>query len=129
MAKRIASGDHAGAAEQFIETVALGPGAWAQLPPEFQQTMIDNAPTFLDETNDPEQFAVDLDGIKRCSQPILLTKGDQSPPTFGPVIARLASVLPRAECATLPGAGHIPRVTHPKDYVDAVTAFIGKHAG
>ena len=31
---RIASGDHRGAAKQFIETVALGPGAWAQLPPD-----------------------------------------------------------------------------------------------
>ncbi|MGH2543823.1 MAG: alpha/beta fold hydrolase, partial [Ardenticatenaceae bacterium] len=31
--ERIASEDHAGAAEQFVETVALGPGSWAQLPP------------------------------------------------------------------------------------------------
>ena len=45
--ERIASGDHAGAAEQFVETVALGPGTWAQLPPEFQQTLIENALTFL----------------------------------------------------------------------------------
>jgi pimeloyl-ACP methyl ester carboxylesterase len=29
---RIASGDHVGAAEQFVDTVAIGPGAWAELP-------------------------------------------------------------------------------------------------
>ena len=34
VAERIANGDHAGAAEQFAETVALGPGSWVQLPPE-----------------------------------------------------------------------------------------------
>jgi pimeloyl-ACP methyl ester carboxylesterase len=56
----IASGDHAGAAKQLVE-VALGPGMWAQLPPKFQQTFIENAPTFLDEANDPEQLAFDLE--------------------------------------------------------------------
>ena len=38
--ERIASGDHAGAAEQFVETVALGPGSWAKLPPDLQQRVI-----------------------------------------------------------------------------------------
>lgn len=128
VAERIASGDHAGAAEQFVETVALGPGAWAQLPPEFQQTMIDNAPTFLDEANDPEQLTFDLDGVRRFPEPILLTEGDQSPPTFGPVVAVLADALPTAEAVSLPGAGHIPHATDPDDYVDAITAFIRKHA-
>ena len=50
--ERIASGDHTGATEQFVETVALGPGAWATIPPDIQQAMIENAPTFLDEAND-----------------------------------------------------------------------------
>src|SRR5262245_55330438 len=31
--ERIASGDHAGGAEQFVETVALGPGAWGHMSP------------------------------------------------------------------------------------------------
>ncbi|MFU8814296.1 MAG: alpha/beta fold hydrolase [Pseudomonadales bacterium] len=74
--ERIADGDHAGAAEQFVETVALGPGAWAQLPPEFQRTLIDNAPTFLDEANDPEQLAFDLEWVERferqcCSRAVI----------------------------------------------------------
>ena len=52
---RISSGYHAGAAEQFIETVALGPGAWARLPLKLRQTCTENAPTFLDEANDPSR--------------------------------------------------------------------------
>ena len=31
VAERISSGDHAGAAEQFVETVALGSGMWTQV--------------------------------------------------------------------------------------------------
>lgn len=67
---QIASGDHAGAAEQFVETVALGPGTWALLPQEIQQTLIENAVTFLDESHDLEQLRFDLEWIREfLSQP------------------------------------------------------------
>ena len=129
VAERIASGDHAGAAEQFIDTVALGPGAWAKLPAPLRQTCIENAPTFLDETNDPEQFAFDLEWVKVFPRPVLLSTGDQSPPTFGLVIAKLADVLSNAQVGTFPGAGHIPHATHPDAYIDAIRNFIVKHGG
>ena len=125
--ERIASGDHAGAAEQFVETVALGPGTWAQVPPELQQTFIENAPTFLDEASDPEQLNFDLKWIRGFSQPALLTLGDQSPPTFAPVPAKLAEAIPCAEVLTFPGAGHIPHATEPDAYVEAIIAFVRKH--
>ena len=125
--ERIASGDHAGAAEQFVETVALGPGTWTQMPREFQQTFIENAPTFLDEASDPEQLGFDLEWIRGFSKPALLTLGDKSPPTFAPVVAKLAEALPRVEVVTFPGAGHIPHATHPDAYVEAISAFTSKH--
>ena len=125
--ERIAAGDHAGAAERFVETVALGPGTWAQLPPVFQQTLIENAPTFLDEARDLEQLAFDLAWIRAFPHPSLLTTGDQSPPTFASVVAKLASVLPNAEVVTFPGAGHIPQDTHPDAYVETIMAFIRKN--
>src|SRR6185436_15570546 len=59
--ERIARGDDAGAAEQFVETVAFGPGTWATLRPEMRQTFVENAPTYLDEALDPEQLAFDLE--------------------------------------------------------------------
>jgi pimeloyl-ACP methyl ester carboxylesterase len=125
---RIASGDDAGAAEQFVETVALGPGTWAQLSPQHQRTLVDNAPTFLDEASDREQIGFDLEWIRRFSQPALLTLGNQSPPTFAPVVARLAEALPRVEVLTFPGAGHIPHATDPDAYVEAILAFTRNHA-
>ncbi len=124
---RIAYGDHAGAAEQFVEKVALGEGVWAQLPPLAKRIFIENAPTFLDEARDPEQIAFDLESIRGFAKPVLLTKGDQSPPTFGPVVDRLAGVLPRATVLTFPGAGHTPQGSHPDAYVAAVTSVIEAH--
>ena len=126
--ERIGSGDHAGAAEQFCETVALGPGTWAELPPELRHTFIENAPTFLDEEHDPDARAIKVESIKGFGGPALLTIGDQSPPTFAPVVRKLAEVLPCAATLTFAGAGHIPHATHPDDYVAATTAFIRKHA-
>jgi pimeloyl-ACP methyl ester carboxylesterase len=94
------------------------------VPPEVQQSIIENAPTFLDEANDPEQLAFDLEWIRGFSKPTLLTLGDQSPPIFAPVVARLAGALPHAEVVTLPGTGHIPHATHPGAYVESVIGFM-----
>jgi pimeloyl-ACP methyl ester carboxylesterase len=47
------SGDAVAGARQFVETIALGPGGWDRLPEPMRQTFIFNAPTFLDETRDP----------------------------------------------------------------------------
>jgi pimeloyl-ACP methyl ester carboxylesterase len=123
---RIAAGDEAGAAEHFVETLALGPGAWAQLPRETQRTFIENAPTFADESADREQLAIDLAALRSFAKPVLLTLGDQSPPTYAPVVQRLARTLPCAETLTFSGAGHIPQVTHPDAYVEAVASFVRK---
>ena len=40
------------------------------------RSSIENAPTFLNEANDPERNQFDLDWIKGFSQPALLTVGD-----------------------------------------------------
>lgn len=128
VAERIASGDHSGATEEFVENVALGTGAWATMPTEVQQGMIENAPTFLDEANDPDALAFELQWIGSFSKPVLFTLGDQSPPAFAPVVAKLSGALPHAQIVTLPGAGHIPHETHPDAYVAAVIDFTRKHS-
>ena len=109
-------------AEQFIDTVA--PGTWTQLPLEFQQVVTGYAPAFLDEANDPEQLAFDIEAIKGFTRPVLLTIGDQSPPIFAPIVAILAAALPQAEVIAFPDAGHIPHATHPDAYAGAIVAFV-----
>src|SRR6202011_1807169 len=50
VAECLKAADMVGGARRFVEDVALGPGAWDQLPPEARETFVANAPTFLDET-------------------------------------------------------------------------------
>lgn len=61
----IDAGEHARAAEHFMDNVVFGPGAWEQMPPEMQDEMAENAPTFLDEINDPEMTAINVEDL-RC---------------------------------------------------------------
>jgi pimeloyl-ACP methyl ester carboxylesterase len=58
----------------------------------------------------------------------LLTMGDQSPPTFAPVVRRLAEVLPNVDIVTFPGAAHVAQVTHPDAYVETIIGFISKNS-
>jgi len=81
----------------------------------------------MDEANDPECFEFDLEWIKAFPKPTLLTTGEQSPPTFAPVVAKLAGALPRVEVVTFSGAGHNPHVTHPHAYVESLAGFTRRH--
>lgn len=125
--ERIASGDHAGAAELFVETIALGPGMWAQLDQAQRDVLIENAPTFLDETRDPQQLLLDAEMMSCIVQPVLVTTGAHSPPLFAPIVARLGAKLPNAETLAFQDAGHLPHATSAEEWCDSVVAFARKH--
>ncbi|MGW3045463.1 alpha/beta fold hydrolase [Kitasatospora sp. NPDC001159] len=114
-------------AHQFVEEVALGPGMWDRLPPQARETLLANAPTFLDEQQDPGWSLLDLTRLSGYTGPALLTEGTESPPWFAVIVSRIAQALPRAQVRTLGGAGHIPHATHPAEYVDSLTGFIEAH--
>lgn len=119
----IEKGENEAAAKQFVETIAFGPGAWQGLPPQAQQTFVYNAPTFLDETKDPDNLQMDISRLSHFTKPALLTKGTQSPPFFAMVVEQLAKALPGAHQKTFEGAGHVPHLSHPAQYMQAVTEF------
>jgi pimeloyl-ACP methyl ester carboxylesterase len=112
------------AAELFVETVALGPGMWSQLPEERRQVMISNAQTFLDESRDPDGLVMEVGALGRYTRPAQLTNGDQSPPLFPAVLELVAEVLPQAERLVYRGSGHIPQQTDPPGYVQGLTSFL-----
>ncbi|GAA5037514.1 alpha/beta fold hydrolase [Streptomyces siamensis] len=120
------NGEYEQAAWLFVEEVALGPGMWDRLPAEVRETFVHNAPTWLDEQSDPGWATLDLDGLARCSVPLLLSRGSESPPWTARVLDRLAAAVPQARYQVLEGAGHIPHITHPEQYVDALTRFISR---
>lgn len=118
------AGDHSGGARHFVENVALGPGAWDQLPPEVRESFVRHAPTFLAELRDPDALGVDAEGLRRTPVPVLLSAGERSPAFFAPVIERLVALVPGARSVLLAGAGHVPHLSHAGDYGAVVTSFL-----
>lgn len=123
----LAAGQDAAGAELFVETIAFGPGYWTQITEEMRQTFIRNAPTFLDETRDPEFNILDLQAIARFDRPALISHGTTSAPFFPLVVQRVARVLPNVRQLTLDGVGHVPHLTHPADYVAVVRGFVAEN--
>lgn len=116
-------GDAEAGARLFVEEVAVGPGEWELMPPEERAAMVARAETFVGEQRDPDWATTDLDGLAALSCPVLLTRGDQSPPFFSTITSRLAETMRHAQVKTLPGAGHVPTVTHPAEWVAVVREF------
>lgn len=117
--------EYEAAARDFVESVALGPGAWQMLSPQERATMAAHAPTFAGEQRDAAWADIDLVSLEALDIPVLLTQGDQSPPFFSTVVARLSASIDRAEVRTLPGVGHVPHMTHPREYAEVITGFVG----
>src|ERR1051326_6156477 len=111
------------AAEEFVEKIAMGPGAWKELPEVVQKTFIYNAPTWFDEMQDPESLQIDLSHFSDFKKPVLLTEGTESPPFFPLVIDKLMNAIPQAKRITIEGAGHVPHMSHPEKYIEMVRGF------
>lgn len=118
--RRIADGDYAGAAKQFVDEVAFGPGAWDhQLPPAVKEMFVRNAPTFLDELQDQTQLRIAVESLPTLTMPVRFTQGSESPPMFARVIDRLERWIPHAARETIEGAAHVPHLTTPGPYIDS----------
>jgi len=127
--RRIAEGDHEGAARQFVEEVAFGRGAWEnELPAETRAVFVQNAPTYLDELQDPNQLNVDRDALARLEISVRLTEGSESPPVFPRVIDRLAELIPGVTRETIEGAAHVPQLQTPERYVEVTTRAVQQAA-
>jgi pimeloyl-ACP methyl ester carboxylesterase len=127
--RRIAVGDHEGAARQFVEVV-FGPGVWeSELLSEGRTIFVQNAPTFLDELQDPDWGRVDDDSLTVLELPVCLTDGSASPPTFRAVIDPLVELIPRVRRETIDGAAHVPHATTPERYVEITRRAILEAAG
>jgi pimeloyl-ACP methyl ester carboxylesterase len=120
-------GNFRNAARHFVDNVALGPGTWDKLPPGRQEMFVNNAPTFLDELLDPNIAIVDLDALGRFDPPTLLTSGENSPPFFPAVVARIAKAMPTAERMVFGGAAHVPHASHPAEFVAAIAGFVRRN--
>jgi pimeloyl-ACP methyl ester carboxylesterase len=119
----IASGNLEKAAEEFVESIALGPGEWVKLPIEVQKTFIYNAPTWFDEMQDPNSLQIDIETISGFRKPALISAGSESPPFFPFIIDKLMNAMPHSKRITIEEAGHVPHMSHPAKYIDMVRSF------
>ncbi|HEY7443171.1 MAG TPA: alpha/beta hydrolase [Vicinamibacterales bacterium] len=72
----------------------------------------------------------DLETGATFQKPLLLTRGDQSPPFFCAILEQIAAAVPQAQQYTFRGAGHVPQMTNADEYVRVVTDFVQRrHAG
>ena len=117
-------GRHHEAARLFVEKIALGPGTWDRLPPRTRAIFERNAPTWADEQADPSWDVIDLAALNTTRVALRLSYGTTSPPALRSVARRLATLVPSAEFAEFPGAGHIPHVTHPEMYTDLLLRYL-----
>lgn len=115
-------GDMEGGARRFVDSA--GSDSWDGLSPEVRETFIANAPTFLDESRDPEVLTLDLGRLERVGHPTLVTTGEATAPFFGPIADRIADAIPTASRHTFIGAGHAPHDSHPDDFVTVMSSFI-----
>jgi pimeloyl-ACP methyl ester carboxylesterase len=122
--ERLEAGDFPGGARLFVEEIAIGPGMWELVPEEVRETMIANAPAYRADQRDSQWASIDTAGLAGFSAPTLLTHGEQSPPWFEKIAAKLAASMPSAQWRELAEAGHLPHLTNPGEYVATVSRFI-----
>ena len=119
----LAEGRHEEGAQHFVDNVAFGPGAWAGLPPDRQAMFVRNAPTYLDELEDPEALTIDGASLAATTVPLRLSVGTASPPTLVAATHQVAQLVPHAELEVFDGVGHLPQMTHPDLLVESLVGF------
>jgi pimeloyl-ACP methyl ester carboxylesterase len=97
------------------------------LPPAARAVALQNARFFRVATASPDPFpAVDKARVARLRMPVLIVTGERTVPLHRFVNEELAKVLPRAERATIAGAGHGAAREKPREFNAAVLGFLSR---
>jgi pimeloyl-ACP methyl ester carboxylesterase len=120
---RVAAGDHRGAAEQFFDAVVGLP--WSELSADQQDMIAAHAAAFGGQMQDPDAIVLDPDRLRSITAEVVLSEGEQSPPFFTLINAKLLEAMPTAQRHELAGAGHVPQMTHPDAYVELISRSVG----
>jgi pimeloyl-ACP methyl ester carboxylesterase len=100
---------------QFAED-SLGGGAWEKLTEDERKGFEDNGAVWAAELADPTAGEV---RPHELPLPVLVTIGGASPPFW----RKVAEAIPGATVETVPGAGHLPHLTHAREYGEAIRRF------
>jgi esterase len=98
-----AARDVSSVAETFLRRV-LGDAQWESFPDPLRRMFVDNSPAILAEFRGPWLERTDAE-LARIEVPTLLVAGEDSPPAFRRVAARMATAIPNSR-TVLVGGGH-----------------------
>jgi pimeloyl-ACP methyl ester carboxylesterase len=110
--------DHVPTAREFAES-SLGEGAWENLTDDERKGFEDNGDVWRDEMADAEAFTIDPDILAAFGRSLVVTIGGASPPHW----RQIAEAIPGAAIEEVPGAGHLPHLTHARAYAELLRAF------
>ncbi len=124
-APAFAAGDEEGAVRAFIDAFD-GPGTFAALPPERRSSIMQNVGYFKAITAASNPYPdLSKSAVARVEVPALVVRGAQTHALDIYVADELARVLPRAQTAVIPNAGHGAPRTQPRAFLTVVFAFLG----
>jgi pimeloyl-ACP methyl ester carboxylesterase len=106
----------------FAES-SLGGGAWDWLTEDEREGFRANGQAWRDEMSDAEALSIDPASLAAFEQPVMISVGSEGAPFFRAIAEALAGALPNAEVCTVEGAGHLPHLTHAREYADLVSSF------
>ena len=126
-AKAFKAGDDEGAMRIFVNAFS-GTRRFENLPPEGRAAVMQNSRFFKANTLSSDRFRnLSKDKVKRLRIPVLIITGENTIKIHKLVNKELARLLPKAEQAIIPKAGHGSPRENPQAFNEAVLKFLANH--
>jgi len=110
MQKRVAGGSHDGAMGHFVD-FWNGPGAWDKRPLAERDQLSPLAGKVVSDFRTLFEALWKPEAFRRARFPVLILRGDRSPPAAARVAEILADLIGHARLVTVAGVGHMVPVT------------------
>ena len=120
----VRQGGREDAAREIVNAFSVEAGAWDRLAESTRATLIGHLDRWSEEVSDPEATHPDPAELAELLVPVMLTTGERSPPFLHRTSARLAECLRNVTVRDLPGAGHVPHLTQPDQFIALVHGFL-----
>lgn len=118
------AGDDQGAMRILVDTFG-GAGRFDRLSPEARSVAMQNSRFFKASTASSDPFpALSKEKVKRLKMPILIISGENTLKINKFINAELVRLLPKAENAIIPQAGHGSARENPQAFNEAVLKFL-----
>ena len=125
--EQLMAGEMESSIRRFVNAV-VRPNVWEDMPEASRQFLVSQAPTFIDDVNDPDPWTVDLGKLAKFPNPILLTQGERSPRFYGVILDEIRRAVPKAESIVIQAADHGPHASHPQEYAEIIRSFTANDA-